>query len=321
MFKQSLETKHNILVTGGSGYIGSATCELLFDLGHNVIISDYIKPCMQNIPFYQGDFAESAPYIFQENNITCVIHLAAYTQVDDSMINPDKYFDNNTIKSIRLLNIMREYGCTNIIFSSSASVYGDPVYVPIDEKHPTKPTSPYGESKLMFETALRWYHKIYGIKYNIFRYFNVIGVSASRMDRDAKGRLLPLIIQVASGERECLDIYGIDYATSDGTCIRDYIHVLDIAKAHTLSIGNLLMHPEGIYNLGYGDGISVLELVKTVEEATHTKIPVKYKPRRVGDIAISIASAELARHELGWIPEHRSLKETIESVWWQIKGM
>ncbi len=321
MFKQCLETKHNVLITGGSGYVGSATCELLLDLGHNVIISDYIKPDIQNIPFYQGDFAESAPYIFQENNVTCVIHLAAYTQVDDSMINPDKYFDNNVIKSIRLLNIMREYGCANIIFSSSASVYGDPVYVPIDEKHPTKPTSPYGESKLMFESALRWYHDIYGIKYNIFRYFNVIGTSALRIDRDAKGRLLPLIIQVASGEREYLDIYGIDYSTPDGTCIRDYIHVLDIAKAHTLSIDNLQMYPKSTYNLGYGAGISVLEMVKTVEEVAHAKISIKYKPRRAGDIAISIASAELASQELGWIPEHRSLKETIEQVWWQIKGI
>jgi len=312
-----------LLVTGGAGYIGSICVEELLLQGHKVIVIDNLQEGHREAVspeaiFYEGDFGDRSllKIIFQKHPIDAVIHFAADTRVESSMTDPSQFFNNNVVNGITLLDAMRKFGCKRIIFSSSAAVYGEPHYNPVDENHPKLPVNPYGESKLMFEKILNWYHKAYDFKFNALRYFNAAG--AGKTLGDAKQNvslLIPVVIQVLLGQREKLQIFGNDYQTKDGTCIRDYIHVLDLAKAHIHALENLDKHPNGKYNLGNGQGFSNLEVVKTVELVSGRKVPFEFSPRRPGDPETLVASSDLAHQELGWKPKYAKLEQIVGSAW------
>ncbi|MCX6013581.1 MAG: UDP-glucose 4-epimerase GalE [Chloroflexi bacterium] len=313
----------NILVTGGAGYIGSMVVERLLDIGYTVIVIDNLqegnlKAVLPEARFYQADFGDKEVLgdIFQKHSINVVFHFAAETTIEFSMTDPGRYFTNNMVKGITLLDIMRQYNCDKFIFSSTAATFGEPEYVPIDENHPQRPINAYGESKLMFEKILGWYHQAYGLKFNAFRYFNAAGASKKLGEaHKSESHLIPIVVQVALGKREHIKVFGTDYSTKDGTCIRDYIHVLDLAEAHILGLSNLDKHPTGKYNLGNGEGFSVLEVIEMVSKVSEVEIPRVKSPRRSGDPAVLIASSELAKHELGWKPKYDSLEEIVRSAW------
>jgi len=312
-----------VLVTGGAGYIGSIVVEQLLERGHPVVVIDNLQAgnreaVLPEATFYEADFGERTALeeIFEKHNINAVFHFAAETTVGFSMTDPARYFHSNVAKVVTLLDAMRGHGCNRFIFSSTAAIFGEPQYVPIDEEHPQNPINAYGESKLMSERILDWYHRAYELKFNAFRYFNAAGAS-SRLGESHKheDHLIPSVIQVALGKRKHISIFGADYPTKDGTCIRDYIHVLDLAEAHILALENLEKHPAGRYNLGNGEGFSVLEVVEMVSEVSGREIPKVEAPRRNGDPAVLIASSELAKQELGWEPEYDSLEEIIQTAW------
>ncbi|HUV50566.1 MAG TPA: UDP-glucose 4-epimerase GalE [Anaerolineae bacterium] len=312
-----------LLVTGGAGYIGSVCVEEFLLQGHKVVVIDNLQEghreaVLPEAIFYEGDFGNQSLLrtIFQDHSIDAVIHFAADTRVESSMIDPGRFFNNNVVNGIALLDVMREFSCDRMIFSSTAATFGEPKYIPVDEKHPQVPVNPYGESKLMFEKILDWYHRAYGLKFNALRYFNAAG--ASKRFGDAKRTvtlLIPVTIQVLLAQREKLYIFGNDYKTKDGTCIRDYIHVLDLFQAHIQALENLDKHPSGKYNLGNGQGFSNLEVVKTVELITGKKVTYEFAPRRPGDPAVLIASSDLAHQELGWKPKYAKLEDIVSSAW------
>ncbi|RKY66178.1 MAG: UDP-glucose 4-epimerase GalE [Candidatus Latescibacterota bacterium] len=312
-----------VLVTGGAGYIGSVVVEQLLEGGYEVVVVDNLKQghreaVLPGAEFYEGDFGdgELLEGIFGEHKIDAVLHFAAEAQVADSMTNPHKYFLTNVSKGLVLLEAMRAHGCDRFIFSSTAATFGEPKYTPIDEEHPQEPINAYGESKLMFEKILDWYHRAYGLKFMSFRYFNAAGAS-KRLGEDHRPEthLVPVVLQVALGKREHVEVYGTDYPTKDGTPVRDYIHVLDLARAHILGLEKLDSFPDGKYNLGNGEGFTVLEVIETAEEVTGKKIPYRPAPRRPGDPAVLVASSRRAARELGWEPEFPELKEIIRSAW------
>lgn len=313
----------NLLVTGGAGYIGSICVEMLIEQGHETLVVDNLQEghkeaVLPEAIFYEGNFGdkELLRKIFQAHGIEGVIHFAAETTIEFSMTDPGLYFHNNLVNSITLLDVMREFDCKQMIFSSTAATFGEPQYIPIDEKHPQLPINAYGESKLMFEKVLEWYHSAYGLKFNAFRYFNAAGAS-KRLGEAHKheSHLIPVIIQMVLGQRDRLEIYGDDYPTKDGTCIRDYIHVIDLAQAHIKALENLDQHPNGKYNLGNGKGFSNLEVLRTVETITKQKVPFEMAPRRVGDPAVLVASSELARKELGWKAQFLDLESIVSTAW------
>jgi len=232
------------------------------------------------------------------------------------MSNPALYFQRNTVDSITLLEVMREFGCYKMIFSSTAATFGEPKYTPIDEKHPQVPINAYGESKLMFEKVLDWYHLAYGFQFNAFRYFNAAGASKRLGEAHRhESHLIPIIIQTVMGQRNQLQIFGDDYPTEDGTCIRDYVHVIDIAQAHIQALKNLDKNPKGKYNLGNGKGFSNMNLVSLVERVSGRKIKYSIVARRTGDPAILVASSELAKKELGWKPKFEDIETIVISAW------
>ncbi len=312
-----------LLITGGAGYIGSIVAEQLLKKGHEVIIIDNFQEgnrgaVLPEATLYEGDFGNKTllTNIFEENKIDAVLHFAAETTIEFSMTDPGLYFHNNVVNGITLLEVMRKFGCNRFIFSSTAAVFGEPLYVPIDEAHPQLPINAYGESKLMFEHVLDWYHRAYGLKFNAFRYFNAAGASEKLGEAHRhESHLIPVIIQVLLGQRDHLTIFGSDYPTQDGTCIRDYIHVLDLAEAHILALENLDERPAAKYNLGNGAGFSNLELVHMVEQVSGKKVSYSFGPRRMGDPAVLISSSELAKKELGWQPKYDSLEQIVESAW------
>jgi len=312
-----------LLVTGGAGYIGSIVVEELLKQDHLVIVIDNLQEgnrgaVLQQAVFYEGNFGNKKllKEIFEKHKIDAVLHFAAETTIEFSMTDPARYFDTNAVKSIRLLDTMCKYGCGRMVFSSTAAIFGEPEYTPIDEKHPTCPINAYGESKLMFEQVLDWYHRAYGIKFNAFRYFNAAGAS-KRLGEAHKheSHLIPIIIQTILGKRDKLFIFGNDYSTRDGTCIRDYIHVLDLAQAHILALAKLENHPHGKYNLGNGEGFSSLEVVHMVEKVSGKKVNFQFADRRPGDPAVLIASSVLAKNELGWNPGYQNLESIVSSAW------
>lgn len=313
----------NILVTGGAGYIGSIVVERLLQHDHRVVVIDNLQEgnreaVLPESDFYQADFGnkEILQEIFREHRIDVVFHFAAKAAVESSMTDPGKYFVDNVAKGITLLDVMRQHDCDRFIFSSTAATFGEPEYIPIDEKHPQNPINAYGESKLMFERILDWYHRAYGLKSNAFRYFNAAGASEKLGEAHKhEGHLIPLIMQVALGKRKQISIFGTDYPTRDGGCVRDYVHVLDLAEAHILGLENLERHPAGKYNLGNGEGFSVHEVVDMVSEVSGRDIPRVEAPRRKGDPAVLVASSELAKQELGWKPKHDSLEQIIRTAW------
>ncbi len=316
------------LVTGGAGYIGSVCVELLLKQGHAVVVVDNLQEghreaVLPDAIFYEGDFGdkELLRRIFQAHGIDGVIHFAAETTIAFSMTDPGLYFRNNLVNGITLLDVMREHGCDRMIFSSTAATFGEPQYTPIDEKHPQVPINAYGESKLMFENVLDWYNRAYGLKFNAFRYFNAAGASKRLGEAHRhESHLIPVIIQVVLGQRDKLQIFGNDYPTKDCTCIRDYIHVVDLAQAHIQALKNLDRQPNGKYNLGNGKGFSNLEVLRMVESVTGQKVPFEMAPRRAGDPAVLVASSELARKELGWEPRFEDLESIVASAWEWHKG-
>jgi len=317
----------NILVTGAAGYIGSIITEKLIQEGNSVIALDNLaqghrEAVVPEAMFIQAELADSKKLeqVFRRYQISSVIHLAAESLVGDSMTDPRRYFQNNVIHGVNLLDIMLKYGVHKIIFSSSAAVYGKPKKMLIEESDPTMPVNAYGESKLMFERILHWYGYAYKLKFIALRYFNAAGASERfGEDHNPETHLIPNILKVALGQHDYVSIYGTDYPTKDGSCIRDYIHVLDIAKAHLLALKQVDKNEGGkAYNLGNGKGYSVLEVISAVRRVTSADIPVVVQPRRTGDPPVLVASPKLAKSELGWHPEYPTLESIVGSAWlWQ----
>lgn len=312
-----------ILVTGGAGYIGSVVVEECLRDGHETFVFDnLVKGHRESIPpeaeFIEGDLidGELLKKVFKENKIEAVIHMAAHSLVGESVQNPAKYYQNNVVAGLSLLDAMRESDVKKIVFSSTAAVYGEPEKQPIEEADKLQPTNPYGESKLAFEKALRWYENAYGLHYASLRYFNAAGASERCGElHEPETHLIPLVLQAAAGKRSHVEIYGEDYETRDGTCVRDYIHVIDLARAHILAL-SILDARSAIYNLGCGgDGYTVREVIDVAREVTAHDIPVRLAPRRAGDPAVLVASSEKIKTELGWQPEFQDLRLIIESAW------
>ena len=315
-----------ILVLGGAGYIGSHTVYELIDAGKDVVVVDnlatgYAEAVHPKAHFYKGDIRDRAfcDHVFNAEHIEGVIHFAANSLVGESMTNPLKYYDNNLGGAKVLLESMVAHGIDKIVFSSTAATYGEPERVPILESDRTEPTNTYGETKLAMEKMFKWVSKAHHLRYVSLRYFNACGAHASGEIGEAhnpESHLIPLILQVPNGKREFISIYGDDYPTPDGTCIRDYIHVTDLAQAHILAMDYLMNGGESnIFNLGNGVGFSVNEVIDTARKVTGHPIPAKMAKRRAGDPAQLIASSEKARTVLGWKPEHDSLEEIISSAW------
>lgn len=317
-----------VLVTGCSGFIGSVVTEKLIDKGYNVVGVDNFqssKPVsiLKEINFVEGNFADPVVMkkIFSEQSIDVVFHFAAETTIDFCFTEPGVYFQNNIVNGLVLLDLMREYQCSDIVFSSTAAIFGEPIYTPIDEKHAKVPINAYGESKLMFESILDWYHKAYGINYNAFRYFNAAGASKlNGENRLHETHLLPIILG-RSLKGEPIKVFGNDYATKDGSCIRDYVHVEDIADGHLLAIENIGKNPNGKYNLGSGEGYSVFDVIKASEEVSGLKVKYEIVSRREGDPAVLVASNELAKNELGWMPVRSSLDRIVKDTFDWIKKL
>ncbi len=314
-----------ILVCGGAGYIGSHMVAELLEKGEEVVILDNLqkghKESILGGKFYEGDLRDRQilDKVFSENNIDAVIDFAADSLVGESVTEPLKYFDNNIGGTINLLKAMRDYGVKKIVFSSTAATYGEPESTPILEGDKTFPTNPYGESKLAVEKILKWCDNAYGIKYTALRYFNAAGAHISGRigeDHSPETHLIPLILEVATGKREKIMIFGNDYATEDGTCIRDYIHVTDLANAHLLALHRLSKGGDSlICNLGNGTGFSVKEVIEVARKVTGHEIKAEDAQRRAGDPAILIASSDKAKKELGWEPRYNSLETIIETAW------
>ncbi|MEG2347844.1 MAG: UDP-glucose 4-epimerase GalE [Cetobacterium somerae] len=316
----------NILVTGGAGYIGSHAVVELLDSGYNVIVLDnlengYIELVDKRAKFYQGDIRDinSFENIFKENEIDAVMNFAGYIKVGESVFEPNKYYLNNTYGVMNVVEVMKKYNVKNIIFSSTAAVYGE---VKCDglvyEDYPTAPINPYGASKLMAERVIIDAAKAYGINYSIFRYFNVGGAHEKYhigQKGDGVTALIPIILQAAKGERERLSIYGDDYPTKDGTGIRDYIHVVDLVRAHIAALPALDKNISGIYNLGNGNGFSVLEMLNAAKKVTNVDIKSEVVEKREGDPASVVAASEKARDILGWKPEYTDVEKIIETAW------
>ena len=317
-----------ILVTGGAGYIGSICVEELLRQDHEVIVIDNLQEghreavCPQ-ATLYEGDIGDRflLDNLFHDFHIETVMHFAAEATVEFSMKDPQLFFKTNVAKGLVLLDVMKENGCNKMIFSSTAALFGNPEYVPIDEKHPEQPINAYGESKLMYERILEWYHSAYGLQYNSFRYFNAAGASEALGEAHKKeSHLIPIILSAALGQREKLYLFGSDYPTKDGTCVRDYLHVIDIAQAHILGLDNLEKRPKAKYNLGNGVGFTNLEVLKTSEKVSGKIIPFEFTERRMGDPDRLVASSDLAKEELGWKPQFDNLESIIRSAWeWHSK--
>jgi UDP-glucose 4-epimerase len=315
----------SILVTGGAGYIGSHTVAELLDANEDVIVLDNLqkghKGAILGGEFYEGDLRDEGflDEVFGENIIDAVIHFAADSLVGESVTDPLKYYNNNMVSTLRLLTKMKEYGVNKIVFSSTAATYGEPENIPILETDRTFPTNPYGETKLSVEKVLKWVDKAYGIKYVSLRYFNAAGAHISGKigeDHMPESHLIPIILQVALGKREALQIFGEDYNTPDGSCIRDYIHVTDLAQAHMLALKKLRDGGDSsIYNLGNGKGFSVKEVVKLAREVTGINIKEVMAERRPGDPAVLVASSDKIQKELKWTPRYNELSTIIETAW------
>ncbi|MCM0649536.1 UDP-glucose 4-epimerase GalE [Clostridium swellfunianum] len=314
-----------ILVCGGAGYIGSHMVAALLERGEEVAILDNLQKGHRDAilggKFYEGDLRDRAilDRVFTENNIDAVIDFAADSLVGESVTEPLKYFENNVGGTLSLLRAMKDYGVRNIVFSSTAATYGEPESIPILEDDKTFPTNPYGESKLAVEKVLKWCDNAYGIKYTALRYFNAAGAHESGKigeDHSPESHLIPLILQTALGQREKIMMFGDDYKTEDGTCVRDYIHVMDLASAHLLAVDRLRKGGESrIYNLGNGTGFSVKEVIEVARKVTGREIKAEVAPRRAGDPAVLIASSNKAVEELGWKPRFNSLETIIETAW------
>lgn len=320
----------NILVTGGAGYVGSVCCAELLGLGHNVTVVDDLSTGFRDavpdgVEFYQSDIGDRAALreIMQSRKFDAVFHFAAKALIPESVSNPGVFFERNVASGIAMLEVLREAGIRNFVFSSSAAVYGDPEKVPIEEDSQLRPMNSYGLTKLMMEQILEWYARAYGWSAIAFRYFSAAGATAERGERhDPETHVIPLLLDAAAGERPSFSIYGNDYSTPDGTCLRDYVHVVDIARAHICALKKLGQPGMRAYNIGTGVGYSVSELCVAAEKVTGRRIPLRIADRRQGDPPALCASPRRIMDELGWKPERSSLEEILESAWaWTQKQM
>jgi len=314
----------NILVTGGAGYIGSATVEHLVAKGHRVHVIDNLvtghrAAVHPDATFHRLDIRQTPLLIeyLQANAIDSVVHFAAVSLVGESVTNPAKYMDNNVVGTLSLLEAMRVAKVNHIVFSSTAATYGEPTYMPLDEAHPTKPTNPYGLTKLIIEQAMATYAAAYGLRFVALRYFNACGATAERGEHhDPETHLIPVILQVALGQRPHISVYGTDYDTPDGSCVRDYIHVIDLGDAHLRALTYLKDGGDSLVcNLGNGSGYSVRQVIDTCRSVSGRTIPVVEGPRRAGDPSRLIANAGLAKARLGWVPTYGELDRIIADAW------
>lgn len=315
----------NILIIGGAGYIGSHMVKRLFAAKHTLTILDNLSTGYRDAVlggvFIRGDIGDRAllDKIFSEHNFDAVIHFASYIQVGESVKRPDIYYQNNLLNTINLLNAMITAKVKHFIFSSTAAIFGEPSYTPIDEEHPKLPINPYGRSKWMVEQILEDYDYAYGLKSVCLRYFNAAGADPDGdlgERHEPETHLIPILLQAASGKRERVSVFGTDYPTQDGTCIRDYIHVIDLCEAHIAALDYLRAYNlSGRFNLGNGNGFSVAKVIETVESITGKCLSINYVERRSGDPAILVADATLARTTLGWSPQYGDLETIVRHAW------
>ncbi|WP_371528768.1 UDP-glucose 4-epimerase GalE [Streptomyces sp. NBC_01283] len=307
------------LVTGGAGYVGSVVAQHLIEAGHEVTVLDNLSTGFrEGVPagatFIEGDIRDAAKWL--DSSFDAVLHFAAFSQVGESVVKPEKYWDNNVGGTMALLGAMRDAGVGKLVFSSTAATYGEPVSTPITETDPTAPTSPYGASKLAVDHMITGEATAHGLAAVSLRYFNVAGAYGEQGERhDPESHLIPLVLQVAQGKREAISVFGDDYPTPDGTCVRDYIHVADLAQAHLLAVEAATSGEHLICNLGNGNGFSVREVIETVRQVTGHPIPEVMAPRRGGDPAVLVASAATARERLGWNPTRADLAGIVADAW------
>lgn len=309
-----------VLVTGGAGYIGSVTTERLLDAGHEVVVFDNLErghreAVDRRAGFIEGDLRDASAILsaMMQAKPDAVMHFAAYALVPESMKEPERYFTNNVVGGLNLAEAMRMAGVDRIVFSSTCATYGEPEQVPITEDCPQRPTNPYGESKLVFEKMLNWYSSLHGFKAVFLRYFNASGATRQfGEDHAPETHLIPNVLRVALGKQDKVLIFGDDYETPDGTCVRDYIHIVDLAEAHMLA---LAAKKSAAYNLGTGNGYSVNQVVEAARSVTGHAIPTEIKPRRPGDPPKLVAASGKAKRELGWIPRYDNVKAIVESAW------
>ncbi len=313
-----------VLVTGGAGYIGSITTAELLQAGHDVVVFDnlyqgHVAAVHPDATFVQGDLADrhAVAQLFAEHQgIDGIMHFASYTLVGESMELPLKYLRDNLVNAANLLEVAVAHNVRRFILSSTANLFDNPERMPIDEEVQVVPGSPYGESKFFIERMLHWFERLYGLRYACLRYFNACGDTPDRgEDHDPETHLIPLVLQVALNQRPHITVFGDDYATPDGTCVRDYIHVVDLAQAHILAMEALDRLGSRRYNLGNGSGFSVLEVIEMARRVTGHAIPHVVGPRRPGDPAVLIASSETIRRELGWTPRFADLESIMRSAW------
>lgn len=313
-----------ILVTGGAGYIGSTVTRLLAARGYEAVVFDnlstgHTQAVPKGVPLIQGDIGDAVALdkVFKAHKIDTVMHFAALIEAGESMKTPIPFFQNNTASALNLLNVMHQNGVDRFVFSSTAALFGNPERLPIAEGDKLAPTNAYGESKLLVERMLDWLNRIHGLKFAALRYFNAAG-AASPDHGEAhtpESHLVPLVLQVALGQRPSIAMFGTDYDTRDGTCVRDYVHVSDLATAHVLAVEALKTRDKLHFNLGNGEGFTVREVIETARKVTGHAIPAVEMPRRAGDPATLVASSERIRSELGWKPEHPKLDDIIGSAW------
>jgi UDP-glucose 4-epimerase len=315
----------NIIVTGGAGYIGSITSQILLEAGHALVVYDnlchgYRAAVPPGAVFIRGDLHDRAALdvAFEEHKPEAVVHFAAFIEAGESMLDPGKYFDNNVAGSLSLLEATAAHGVHRFVFSSTAAVFAASDS-PLTESSRVEPANCYGETKLMIERMLAWYHRIHGLRYAVLRYFNASGSTPERGEAHRpESHLIPLVLQVALGQRDHASIFGTDYPTLDGTCIRDYIHIVDLAQAHVLALDALESRETMTYNLGNGAGHSVREVIEVARQVTGHPIPAVEAPRRPGDAPRLVASSEAIRRDLGWTPRFPELRQIVASAWeWQ----
>jgi len=315
-----------ILVTGGAGYIGSHYVQFAIARGEEVVVLDNLvyghrEAVPNDVPLLIGEMGDRAilDRIFHTYAIDAVVHFAAYAYVGESVTDPAKYYHNNMVSALAVLDAMRDYGVRCVVFSSTCATYGNPQYIPMDEQHPQNPINPYGESKYFVERILKAYDHAYGLRYTALRYFNAAGADPQGQIGESHApetHLIPLILQAAIGRRDHVSIFGTDYDTPDGTCVRDYIHVLDLAQAHAQALDRLRSGgASACYNLGSEQGYSVREVITTCERVSGKAIPTLEGPRRAGDPPRLVASAAKARTELGWKPQYQNLEQIVTTAW------
>ena len=315
----------NVLIVGGAGYIGSHMVKMLAQAGHQVVTLDNLstgyRDAVKYGEFVEGDISDSSllDKLFSDNQFDGVMHFASFIEVGESVRDPAKYFRNNFTNTLNLLDAMVRHQVKYFIFSSTAAIFGEPEYTPIDEKHPKNPINPYGRSKLMVEQALEDYEKAYGLQAVCLRYFNAAGADPDGElgeRHNPETHLIPLILQAASGRRDSISVFGEDYPTTDGSCVRDYIHIVDLCSAHLLALNHLMAgNGSRRYNLGNGNGFSVLQVIDVVQKLSSQGFKVLRAGRRAGDPAILVADSSLAKSELGWCPEYDDLSLIVEHAW------